>query len=242
MITEDGKVVFEEAEQKEIDRIIGERLARAKGEKPADYDDLKEISDILEGFGYSGTPAEKKAAIKAYADSMSNNYQQEVQNQADKGEIPDEKVIEAMAKKFGVAPEKIEKAIKKQIDVDEAEESKKKQDEEWDKQEKELTEKYNDLDLDELAKNTKFIKFAQKRSGSLLEKYEEFIEFIGEAEAETIAKITSKKDRSTNSGKGGEGESGNYGLSQAQKDMLDEWNRNNPRMKMTAKEFKERLG
>src|SRR5690242_20529748 len=53
--------------QEDVERIIGERLARERASK-VDYDDLKEVTELVQQFGYSGTPAEIKAALKAEAE------------------------------------------------------------------------------------------------------------------------------------------------------------------------------
>ena len=41
---ENGKVYFDEDEQRELDRVVSERLARAK--QPEDYNDLTEIGNL----------------------------------------------------------------------------------------------------------------------------------------------------------------------------------------------------
>jgi transcriptional regulator with XRE-family HTH domain len=235
MLTEEGKVVFEEAEQKEIDRIVSERLTREKS-KYVDYDDLKEIEAELEEFGYTGTPAEKKAAIKAYKESLreQSNYQEEIEHYANDGEIPDEKVLNALAKKFGVPADKVEKAIKKVISIDEAEEKKQKDDEAWDKQVKAFEEKYETVDIGKLAEDKKFIKFAKGKGLPLVELYEEYLDFLGDSEKEFTAKIQANIDRSTSSGKQkGDALGGTYGLSADEQELAKENG-------MTMKEYSER--
>jgi transcriptional regulator with XRE-family HTH domain len=236
MIKEDGTVVFEGAEQDELNRIIGERVARVKSEKPSDYDDLQEIAKELEEFGYAGTPAEKKAAIKAYKESLreQSSYQEEIEHAANDGEIPDEKVINALAKKFGVSADKIEKAIKKSIEADEAAEKKQKDDEAWNKQVKDFEEKYENIDIAKLAEDKKFIKFAKGKGAPLTEMYEEYLDFLGDSEKEFTAKIQSNIDRSTSSGKQkGDALGGTYGLSADEQELAKENG-------MTLKEFYER--
>jgi transcriptional regulator with XRE-family HTH domain len=236
MKTEDGKIVFDEEEQAEVNRIVGERVARVKSEKPIDYDDLQEIAKDLEDFGYAGTPAEKKAAIKAYKESLreQSNYQEEIEHAANDGEIPDEKVLNALAKKFGVSADKVEKAIKKVISLDDAEERKQKDDESWNNEVSEFEGKYSTVDIAKLAEDKKFIKFAKGKNIPLVEKYEEYLEFLGDSEKEFTAKIQSNIDRSTSSGKQkGDALGGTYGLSADEQELAAENG-------MSYKDFSER--
>jgi hypothetical protein len=237
MKTEDGKIVFDEEEQAKVDEIVADRLTREKS-KYADYNDLKEIESELEEFGYTGTPAEKKAAIKAYKESLKeqqqSNYQEEIEHVANDGEIPDEKVLNALAKKFGVSADKVEKAIKKSIEADDAEERKRKDDESWNKEISEFEEKYSTVDIAKLAEDKKFIKFAKGKNIPLVEKYEEYLEFLGDSEKEFTAKIQSNIDRSTSSGKQkGDALGGTYGLSADEQELAAENG-------MSYKDFSER--
>jgi hypothetical protein len=237
MITEDGKVVFEEAEQKEIDRIVSERLSREKA-KYSDYDDLAEIAKELEEFNYTGTPAEKKAAIKAYKEEMKRQQQsqnagyQETIEQFD--EIPDEKVLNALAKKFGTTSEKVEKAIKKAIDSADAEEKKQKADEARNKEVQEFNQRYDNVDLEKLSQDPKFMKFIRGKNMPLSNLYEDYLEFLGDSEKEFIAKVQSNIDRSTSSGRQkGDALGGTYGLSADEQELAKENG-------MTFKEYSER--
>jgi transcriptional regulator with XRE-family HTH domain len=237
MKTEDGKIVFDEEEQAKVDEIVADRLTREKS-KYADYNDLKEIESELEEFGYTGTPAEKKAAIKAYKESLKeqqqSNYQEEIEHVANDGEIPDEKVLNALAKKFGVSADKVEKAIKKSIEADDAEERKRKDDESWNKEISEFEEKYSTVDIAKLAEDKKFIKFAKGKNMPLVERYEEYLEFLGDSEKEFTAKIQSNIDRSTSSGKQkGDALGGTYGLSADEQELAAENG-------MSYKDFSER--
>lgn len=222
MKDENGNIIFDAEEQAKVDEIVKERIARVKAEKPADYDDLSEIVKDLEEFGYSGTPAEKKAAIKAYIDELNSQKKpdyQEVINKFD--EIPDDKVINALAKKFGVSADKVEKAIKKSIETDEADEKKKEADNAWKKQLEEVQsdERLKDIDLDKLAEEPKFKKFIKGKALPLKELLEDYMEFVGETEAEAIVKIKSKESRSTSSGKGASSDGQTYGLTARQQDL-----------------------
>lgn len=233
-IDENGKVVFDEQEQKEVDRIVQERLARQKPEKPADYEDLKEIEKELEDFGYSGTPAEKKAAIRA--------YKAELKKQAELDEL------EAQAKESGKDPELMKeiKALKDEIKELKGERQAQKQaerqraaaDAEWVKQLQEFEEAYPDVDMDKLNNNERFLKFIRGKSLPLKEVYEDFIELIGDTAAETMAKAKSKEARSTSNGKSAKNSDGNtYGLTEAQKREVDEWNKRYPKMAMSYREY-----
>lgn len=235
MKTEDGKIVFDAEEQAKVDEIVSERLSREKS-KYADYDDLKEIGAELEEFGYTGTPAEKKAAIKAYKESLreQSNYQQEIEHAAGDGEIPDEKVLNALAKKFGVSADKVEKAIKKSIEAEEAAERKQKDDEVWNKQVKDFEEKHSTVDIGKLAEDKKFLKFAKGKNIPLTEIYEEYIDFLGDSEKEFVARVQSNIDRSTSSGKEkGDALGGTYGLSADEQELAKENG-------MTLKEYADR--
>lgn len=242
MKTEDGKIVFDADEQLEVDRIIQERLARAKAEKPADYEDLKELEKVLEDFDYKGSPKEKAEALKAYREQVKQQEELEkLQHEAE-----EDGITPAIAKKIKDLESKLEektKALDEIVGERQAkkteEENQKKADEEWNKQVEEFSGKYEDIDLEKLAKDQKFIKFASKRTGTLLEKYEDYIELVGETEAETVAKVMSKELRSTSGGKGNNS-GGTYGLTDEQKRTVDEWNKKNPRMQMSYKEFAER--
>lgn len=99
--------------------------------------------------------------------------------------------------------------------------------------------KHPDVDLAKLDANARFRKFCGSRYGRepLAQLYEDWQEFAGEeAAAKAVGKAAEKDERSTGAGGGGVSD----GLTAAQKRALDEWNREYPRMKMTAKEFLKR--
>lgn len=222
----DGKVVFDETEQAEVDRIIGERLARAKAEKPADYDDLSEIAKELEEFGFSGTPAEKKAAIKAQREQVKQQEELDrLQQMAEEdGMTPAQakrmKALEDMIEKQGKVIEEItgERQATKQ-----AAEQKKQADENWTKQVTEFGEAHADIDLEKLNKDEDFIEYASGRSGTLKTLYEGYVKFtskLREKTADEVAtKYKAKELGSTGSGKGGKQEAGEYGLTERQKTL-----------------------
>ena len=88
-------------------------------------------------------------------------------------------------------------------------------------------------------KDSPFYRFAGKRIGreSLLDIYEDYVEFSGHVEKSAGAKKASKAERGTGSGSGS---GANEGLSAAERAALDEWNKRYPGLKMTAKEWKGR--
>ena len=96
-----------------------------------------------------------------------------------------------------------------------------------------------DVDISKLDANEKFRRFCGSRYGRepLSELYADWQELVGEdAAAKAVEKSAKKAERSTGAGGGGVSD----GLTAAQQRELDEWNRNYPQMKMTAKEFFER--
>lgn len=99
-----------------------------------------------------------------------------------------------------------------------------------------FVEKYPDVDLAALDMNPSFKKFCGSRYGkeSVVTLYEDYVALVHEAEKAGRAKDT-RSERST-----GSGAVGGAVLSSAQKRSLDEWNRRNPDMKMTAKEYLSR--
>jgi hypothetical protein len=224
--------------QEEVDRIVQERLARVKKETPEDYNDLKEIEQVLEDFGYQGTPAEKKAAIKAYQQELKQQQELEkLQQMAD-----NEGITPALAKKIKDLEDKLEKSTKVIEEITQEkqkltaeQQAKIKAEEAWQKQVAEMTESYPDVDLDELSKNQKFIKFIKGKGLPLKELYEDFVEFVGETEAEAIIKVKSKEARSTSSGKGSNSDS--HGLTAEEKALVDQHNARYPKQKMSYKEY-----
>ena len=96
-------------------------------------------------------------------------------------------------------------------------------------------EKYPGVDIRKLEQNQKFRKFAGNRlyKEPLADLYADFVELVADAQAVATAKATSKASRGTGGGTGGE----TITLTPSQQKALDEWNSNNPDMKMTAKEF-----
>ena len=102
----------------------------------------------------------------------------------------------------------------------------------------EFAEAYPDVDLAELDNDRAFRRFCGSRYGKepLAELYGDYLEIAGEQRAAASAKAESRSRRETGAGSGSGGET----LTARQQKELDEWNRENPRMKMTAKEFLSR--
>lgn len=120
-------------------------------------------------------------------------------------------------------------------------EAKKQADAAWQKQLDEFTETYPDIDLAELEKNEKFIDFIEGSGWTLKKGYEKFVKFYGDAALETIVKVKSKEERSTSGGKGSKNTDGqSYGLTEAQKKEVDDWNKRYPKMPMTYKQYANR--
>lgn len=100
-----------------------------------------------------------------------------------------------------------------------------------------FVEKHPNVDIGKLGDNPQFREFCGSRFGKepLAGLYESFLSITGAAESAGRAGAQSRSRRSTGSGGGG-GEV----LTPNQRASLDAWNRANPDMKMTAKEFLKR--
>lgn len=95
-------------------------------------------------------------------------------------------------------------------------------------------EKHPEVDLMKLNENQNFLRFCGSRYGveSLAKLYDDYKEIVGGAESAARAAVEHRSKRSTGSGGGG----GDI-LTAKQRASLEAWNRANPDMKMTAKEF-----
>jgi len=227
MIDETGKVTFNEQENAEISKIIGDRLAREG------VYDLKEIAESLKEFGYTGTPAEVKQAIKEQAE-YNRTQTAEAQKRA---EID---ALKEQARNEGTSPELLAeiKALKADLTEIKGERTAQKQAEaqkiEFDNlrntqiDEFRTNEKTKAIDLEKLNENPKFVKFLSNTKYSkgkdyLVKVYEDFVDLIGGAETEAIAKLKANADRSTSSGRNaGDASSGTYGLNARQMALADE--------------------
>lgn len=214
--------------QEDVDRIVGERLSREKASK-ADYEDLKEIAESLEVYGYKGSVADKKALFKQHA---------EAKRQAEEVEA-----LEEEANKTGSSPEmlaRLKKAEDLLAKIEEKEqkqqqemENKQKADEAWVLQAKLFQDKYPDVNMPKLAENERFMKFLRSSTLPFVEAYEDYIDLVGGAEKAAIEKIKANDDRSTSSGRAkGNPEGGTFGLTDNQQALAK-------KNGMTNKEYAE---
>jgi len=223
--------------QEEVNQIVEQRLARAK--KPDDYDDFKELLAELEEYGYPQTAKEAKEALK-------------LQKEQAKAERDLER-LEDEATAYGASPELLKKieALEKEVNeyksektakMAELEAEKKKAEEQaaadkaWEEQLDELTQAHADIDIEKLNDDAKFLKFVKGKKGRLLEIYEDYLDFIGDTEAQAVKKAMSKAERSTSSGKS-QSSAGSGLLSGDEKEVLKDWNRKYPHLQMTEKEW-----
>lgn len=95
--------------------------------------------------------------------------------------------------------------------------------------------KFPNVDPGKLEQNPKFRKFAKGRlyKEPLSELYEDYLDIVSDAEKAAVERAASRAARSTGGGQSG----GADLLTAKQRAELEEWNANNPSMKMTAKEF-----
>jgi hypothetical protein len=232
--------------QEDVDRIVQERIARVKKEVPEDYEDLKAIDEELKAFGYEGTAKERREAIKQQREAVAEQSRkqqelEELQRMEDEDELTPAqarkmKSLEDSVKKL---TDSIQEITSEKQKATEAQKAKAEADANWEKQVTEMNEAHPDIDLEELAKNTKFTKFIKGKGLPLIELYEDFVEFVGETEAEAIIKVKSKDIRSTSSGKGNNSEGNSYGLSAEEKALVEEHNKRYPKAKMSYKEYSE---
>lgn len=239
-----GEVIFDEEEQKKVDAIVQERVARAKAEKPADYDDLKTLNDELNELYPAMTPAQRAAIIRDQkARAAAVRAQQEAAKRADRNGTTPEQEMELL--RLREEQESIRAALQAREKEDQrtraaADEDRKRQ-ARWDSDVAELAKAYPDVDVDKLSQDERFVEYAEGKGGryTLTQIYERYLKFIGSAADDGIRKARDKETRSTGGGSAGDGR--DYGLTAGQKKLLDDWNRENPMMKMTAKELASRL-
>ena len=99
-------------------------------------------------------------------------------------------------------------------------------------------ERYPEVDVEELDGDAAFRRFCGSRYGRepLGDLFADYLALAGEQRAVAAARSESRSRRETGAGSG----SGADTLTARQQQDLDEWNRNFPQMKMTAKEFLSR--
>jgi uncharacterized protein (UPF0335 family) len=218
MIKEDGTVVFEGAEQQELDRIINDRLGREK-QKYHDYEDAKGILEELNAYGYQGDAKAVRQAVKAQREETQRQQElQELQEQAkNKGTSP-ELLAEMRELKKELAEIKKEKEDKIQA-VKQADQQKEK----MATMVSEFEETYPDVDLEKLNNNDDFIEFYKDSNPnlSLAKVYERYAKYTHGAVQKATAKIQVNLDRSTSSGKNKQ-KTESYGLTERQKALAAE--------------------
>ena len=218
--------------QDELDRIIAERLHREKTKNENEMREYNELLSELTDFGYTGSVQDVKALIRSQKEEVKK--QQEYES------------LQSEASQSGTSPELLAemRELKKELEVIKAErlsnekalKEKKEQEEKWEKNFNEFTESFPNVDLNKLNDNQKFIKFIKNKNGTLKELYEDFVELVGETEAEIVARTKSKDLRSTSSGKtvGASDSGASYGLTDNQKRLAKEND-------MTYKEYAEAM-
>jgi glutamyl/glutaminyl-tRNA synthetase len=231
--------------QSQVDKIVKERLER-ESKKYADYEDMKEIVKNLKEYGYKGeTAAEIKHQVKQAVEIYKKEKEiEELQEEAEAENVSPkvlQKMKELERELAGLKEEKqqsekikkeAEEAARKEAELKEAEKA------EFERMTEEFNAKYPDVNIEALANNPKFFKFAQRSNPnlSLMEIYEDYVELVGSAEAEALKKYQSKANRSTNSGKLNQStDGGTYGLNPRQQALAKSAG-------MTNKEYAERLG
>jgi hypothetical protein len=246
MVDGTGKVTFTEQEQAEVDRLMGERLAREG------VQDNKEIVELLHELDITGTPAEVKAAIKIQAEQ----YKQQKAEAAKQTEL---EALKAQAQETGASPvllAKIKELETKLADIDAERQAKKTEEEKavqaaaakkvadeaqkksWD----EAAEAYGEDTLNKLSGDEDFLDYvAGKIKVPIKTLVERFMKIKGKAYEEGLTKANSKAVRSSGSG-GAALAGGTYGLSKEQLEDLKQYNARYPKMAMSAKEYKEMLG
>jgi len=217
MIDEQGKVEFNEQEQAELNRIIEDRLGRERS-KYADHDDIRGVVEELRAFGYEGTPAQIREAVKAQREAT--------QQQTQLAELEEKARTEGTTPALLSRIEKLEKKLSESDGernaIKQAEEQKKQADVIWNEQVKEFEETHQDVDLASLNDDEDFMDFwqASAPSQTITKVWERYSKLVGKAKADATAKIKSNVDRSTSSGRSkGDPSGGTYGLSATQQSL-----------------------
>ena len=99
----------------------------------------------------------------------------------------------------------------------------------------EMKDRFPDVNIRQLEKNSSFRRFAGSRYGkeSLADLYESYKDIVGGAEKAASQKVAAKASRST----GGSSGKSAGALSSDQREALRRWNEANSDMKMSEKEF-----
>ena len=208
--------------------------ARRSGSQEGYKRAQKEVDEQIAAFGRTDPRTGK--AIRNMADLVSFfEGQEEAEVEAEAAQTKKSKEIvrrEREAKRLG------ERELEKQRKEREDNQRKAEEREFFAKDYAEFVETHGKELFDKLAADPDFNDYAEGKIGKWpLEKiYNGYQKLTGKAEQRGTAKRTSKEDRSTGTGSAGGGD----GLTAAQRAGLDEWNKRNPRMAMTAKEWLSR--
>jgi len=225
--------------QSELNKIVEDRVKRVKSENPSDYEDLRAIASDLEEYGFVGTVAEKKAALSEARKQvkLEREVKELEEEAASTGHSPE------ILKKLKDAEKKLKESESKLNKINDVEEGKRKElekktelDEGWKRQYNEFIDSHEDIDVDELIKDKKFLKYAKKHTGELGEIYDDYAELMEETSNSIAEKFKRSESRSTGGGKNNPS-SGGSKLDTRQQGVLDDWNKRYPQMKMTPKEF-----
>ena len=239
MIDETGKVVFEDAEQTEVNRIVEERLSRERS-KYADYDDLRGTITELNALGYEGNAKEVREAIKVAREES----QRELELQALQEQEEIEGTSPALVKKMKDMEKELQTLKGEKEEKIRAAEERAQADAETAEQISEFENDYPDVDLRTVLADEDFMEFMESSNPKLTvsQVYEKFNKYVHGAEKKAAAKIQSNLERSTSSGKQ-KGRNDTYGLTADQRTIVDDWNKScrNAKEKMTYEEFASTL-
>ena len=209
------------------------RAARLRGRREAELEAAKKADEDIASMGiinpYTGRPFQSRKELREYGQRV---REAELADRAKKSG----KTVEELREE----EEDREFIRKKRQEESRSEQAKKSADErrEWMQQDAlEFMKKHPGVDIAKLEANEKFRKFAGSRYAKepLADLYEAYCDLVGAAGAAAVAKAESRSSRST-----GGGATGGGALTPLQQRQLDAWNRENPDMAMTAKEFLRR--
>lgn len=228
---ETGAAAPSEQEEREREERRRMKAARQAGERDGYERAQKEYEKRLAGYGLRNPDTQERITtedgLKAFAKSAQRSAA------AIKAKQQNRSVEDVLR-------EEEDREIAEQTRRERAEREKNAEDErkrrEWIAEDaKAFAEKHPEVDLRALDGNQAFRRFCGSRYGRepLNELYEDYMELAGEAQKTASARREGKAERSTGAGGG----AGSDTLTAAQQRDLDEWNRNYPGMKMTAKEF-----
>ena len=204
-------------------RLQGSREAEAR--LRAQFD--REIEESGAVNPETGKPFQSFKEFQAYG----KKYQEELlEEQAEKTGRPIEELREEAANRAYISKQRKEAEAKKGQSSKQAEEQQRLIEDAM-----EFQRRHPNVDITELEKNPKFRKFAGNRlyKDSISDLYDDYLELVSDAQETGRAQAGSKASGGTGGGTGGE----TVRLTPAQQKELDEWNRENPGMKMTAAEF-----